>query len=107
MTSPEPSGSIVVFSDFDGTISLQDTGCLIIDDRRCLGYARRRDLDDKVLNGEMSYRSASFKFLAGIDIILRESPQGTDIVGVIILKGSHLFHVGRLQHLMGRGLERT
>ncbi|GAB5593642.1 hypothetical protein Unana1_08542 [Umbelopsis nana] len=48
--------NIQVYSDFDGTISLQDTGCLLIDDDRCLGFARRRELDHLIMNKEVSFR---------------------------------------------------
>ncbi|KAG0024915.1 hypothetical protein BGZ82_010330 [Podila clonocystis] len=43
---------IEVFSDFDGTISLEDTGCILID--AGFGADNRRALDAKILSQEMT-----------------------------------------------------
>ncbi|KAG0335619.1 hypothetical protein BG004_008382 [Podila humilis] len=50
---------IEVFSDFDGTISIEDTGCILIDSG--FGYDARKAIDHKILNHEMS-------FLQGMDL---------------------------------------
>ncbi|KAI8374480.1 HAD-like domain-containing protein [Radiomyces spectabilis] len=47
---------IQVFTDFDGTLSLDDTGLLLIDDHRSMGPERRRVLEHKIMNGEITYR---------------------------------------------------
>ncbi|TPX55358.1 hypothetical protein PhCBS80983_g05380 [Powellomyces hirtus] len=54
MTQQPPK--ILVFSDFDGTISTQDTGTVIID--HCMGYDARRALDRQILDGTASFRDA-------------------------------------------------
>ena len=40
--------------DFDGTICLNDTGVLIID--KYMGTKKREDLDQKMMNKEISHR---------------------------------------------------
>jgi 2-hydroxy-3-keto-5-methylthiopentenyl-1-phosphate phosphatase len=45
---------IQIFSDFDGTITLADTGVIILD--HCAGQERRRQMDLDVLNGKLSFR---------------------------------------------------
>ncbi|TPX36360.1 hypothetical protein SmJEL517_g01521 [Synchytrium microbalum] len=42
---------VIVFSDFDGTISLQDTGTILID--HCMGKENRRKLDFCVIDGSL------------------------------------------------------
>ncbi|ORE04394.1 hypothetical protein BCV72DRAFT_211322 [Rhizopus microsporus var. microsporus] len=49
---------IQVFTDFDGTLSIDDTGILLIDDHRSLGTERRKVLDHAILNGSITYRDA-------------------------------------------------
>ncbi|KAG0294378.1 hypothetical protein BGZ96_001290 [Linnemannia gamsii] len=44
---------IEVFSDFDGTISMADTGCILIDSG--LGTENRKKMDAKILRHEMSF----------------------------------------------------
>ncbi|KAJ3171360.1 hypothetical protein HDU87_008387 [Geranomyces variabilis] len=48
--------NIVVFSDFDGTIAVHDTGTVIID--ACMGQPARRALDLQILAGTTSFRDA-------------------------------------------------
>ncbi|GAN11495.1 2,3-diketo-5-methylthio-1-phosphopentane phosphatase [Mucor ambiguus] len=50
--------SVQVFTDFDGTLSLDDTGLLLIDDHRSLGPERRRVLEHEILDGTKTYRDA-------------------------------------------------
>ena len=47
------SPSIQVFSDFDGTICLEDTGCILIDSG--MGTEKREEMDVKILNHEMTF----------------------------------------------------
>ncbi|KAI8586837.1 HAD-like domain-containing protein [Geranomyces variabilis] len=65
MSNPAPAAApaaaavppnIVVFSDFDGTIAVHDTGTVIID--ACMGQPARRALDLQILAGTISFRDA-------------------------------------------------
>ncbi|KAI8617193.1 HAD-like domain-containing protein [Chytriomyces sp. MP71] len=56
----------VVFSDFDGTITQQDTGNIIID--HAIGTAKRTELDDSILEGVRSYRDANNEMWAGVSL---------------------------------------
>ncbi|KAL5341454.1 2,3-diketo-5-methylthio-1-phosphopentane phosphatase [Aspergillus crustosus] len=49
---------IVCFSDFDGTIFMQDTGHVLFDNLGC-GEERRRILDEQIKSGERSFREVS------------------------------------------------
>ncbi|KAJ0413154.1 HAD-like domain-containing protein [Aspergillus carlsbadensis] len=49
---------IVCFSDFDGTIFMQDTGHVLFDNLGC-GEARRKRLDEQIKSGERSFRDVS------------------------------------------------
>ncbi|KAL0145015.1 ribosomal protein S13/S18-domain-containing protein [Mucor lusitanicus] len=50
--------NVQVFTDFDGTLSLDDTGLLLIDDHRSMGPERRRVLEHEILDGTKTYRDA-------------------------------------------------
>ncbi|KKK26894.1 2,3-diketo-5-methylthio-1-phosphopentane phosphatase [Aspergillus rambellii] len=52
------SRKIVCFSDFDGTIFLQDTGHVLFDNLGC-GSAHRQLLDEQIKSGERSFRDVS------------------------------------------------
>ncbi|KAJ1562796.1 hypothetical protein HK096_002909 [Nowakowskiella sp. JEL0078] len=47
---------VSVFCDFDGTITVQDTGTVLIDSS--LGYENRRSLDLEILHGVKTFREA-------------------------------------------------
>ncbi|KAI9285155.1 HAD-like domain-containing protein [Umbelopsis sp. AD052] len=64
---------IQVYSDFDGTISLQDTGCLLIDDPRCLGFKRRRELDHLIMNKDVSFRDGLEEMWAAVTLTWEEA----------------------------------
>lgn len=49
---------VVCFSDFDGTIFMQDTGHVLFDSHGC-GAERRQILDEQIKNGERSFRDVS------------------------------------------------
>ncbi|GLA65196.1 hypothetical protein AtubIFM54640_006943 [Aspergillus tubingensis] len=49
---------IVCFSDFDGTIFMQDTGHVLFDNLGC-GAKRRQMLDEQIKSGERSFREVS------------------------------------------------
>ncbi|RAL15305.1 putative 2,3-diketo-5-methylthio-1-phosphopentane phosphatase [Aspergillus homomorphus CBS 101889] len=52
------SRKIAIFSDFDGTIFMQDTGHVLFDNLGC-GEERRRLLDEQIKSGERSFREVS------------------------------------------------
>lgn len=49
---------IICFSDFDGTIFMQDTGHVLFDNLGC-GTERREILDEQIKTGERSFREVS------------------------------------------------
>ncbi|KAB8217533.1 HAD-like domain-containing protein [Aspergillus novoparasiticus] len=53
-----PTRKIVCFSDFDGTIFMQDTGHVLFDNLGC-GEERRQMLDEQIKSGERSFREVS------------------------------------------------
>ncbi|RKP09567.1 phosphoric monoester hydrolase [Thamnocephalis sphaerospora] len=57
---------IHVFSDFDGTITLADTGVILID--HCVGRERRRQMDLDVLNGKTSFRELCVQLWGGVNL---------------------------------------
>ncbi|KAG0221587.1 HAD-like domain-containing protein [Mortierella sp. GBAus27b] len=61
---------IEVFSDFDGTISMEDTGCVLIDTG--VGEAKRKEMDVKILNHEMTFLEAMDIWWGGVDLSLEE-----------------------------------
>ncbi|ODV90510.1 hypothetical protein CANCADRAFT_14424, partial [Tortispora caseinolytica NRRL Y-17796] len=60
-----------VFSDFDGTIFLQDTGHILFDHHGC-GVDTRKKLDSQIGTGERSFRSVSEELWASLDIPLEQ-----------------------------------
>ncbi|KAF9969131.1 hypothetical protein BGZ73_008646 [Actinomortierella ambigua] len=67
--------SVQVFSDFDGTICLKDTGCILIDSG--MGYENRKALDAKVLSHEMTFLEAMHLFWDSVELTFEE---GLDLV---------------------------
>ncbi|KAL7747421.1 hypothetical protein RI367_007175 [Sorochytrium milnesiophthora] len=63
--------AVVIFSDFDGTISTTDTGVVLID--HCMGTAARQALDLQILNGTMSFREAIAKMWQAVDMTLPDA----------------------------------
>jgi 2,3-diketo-5-methylthio-1-phosphopentane phosphatase len=59
-----------IFSDFDGTISLIDTGDLIVDS--CIGQEARRAIDDQIVSGQISFREGFIAQFAGVDLTWEE-----------------------------------
>ena len=70
---------LVVFSDFDGTISERDTGTHIID--QFLGQERRKILDKQVLNGQVSFREAVVEMWRSVN----PSLMSVDLAGDMII----------------------
>ena len=63
--------AIVVYTDFDGTISTNDLGVLLIDAH--MGMARRRDLDAQILMGTISFRDAVAEMWASVTVTWEEA----------------------------------
>lgn len=60
---------IVIFSDFDGTIFLQDTGHILFDHHGC-GPERREVLDESISTGENTFRQASLELWQSLHVPL-------------------------------------
>ncbi|KAK0616064.1 2,3-diketo-5-methylthio-1-phosphopentane phosphatase [Bombardia bombarda] len=58
---------IVCFSDFDGTIFMQDTGHILFDNHGC-GTKRRQILDEQIKSGERSFRDVSEEMWSSLDV---------------------------------------
>ncbi|KAG0041822.1 hypothetical protein BGZ83_001270 [Gryganskiella cystojenkinii] len=64
------SPSIHVFSDFDGTICLEDTGCILID--AGIGAEKRIEMDVKILNHEMTFLEAMDQWWGHVNVTYDE-----------------------------------
>ncbi|KAI8827070.1 HAD-like domain-containing protein [Fimicolochytrium jonesii] len=62
---------MLVFSDFDGTICVRDTGTVIIDTG--MGYDARRALDLQILNGTISFRDGVRQMFDSVTITWNEA----------------------------------
>ncbi|KAI1501436.1 2,3-diketo-5-methylthio-1-phosphopentane phosphatase [Biscogniauxia marginata] len=58
---------IICFSDFDGTIFMQDTGHVLFDNHGC-GAKRREILDEQIKNGERSFREVSEEMWGSLNV---------------------------------------
>lgn len=58
---------IIVFSDFDGTIFMQDTGHVLFDNHGC-GPDRREMLDEQIKNGERSFKDVSEEMWGSLNV---------------------------------------
>ncbi|KAI1316761.1 hypothetical protein EDD11_009499 [Mortierella claussenii] len=61
---------IEVFSDFDGTISIEDTGCILIDSG--IGEETRKAMDVQVLNHELTFLDAMDIWWASVNLTFQE-----------------------------------
>lgn len=71
-TAPDPSPmgtsrKIVIFSDFDGTIFMQDTGHILFNAHGC-GSERREQLEKQIKSGERSFKDVSEEMWGSLDI---------------------------------------
>ncbi|KAG1519170.1 hypothetical protein G6F52_008880 [Rhizopus delemar] len=64
---------VQVFTDFDGTLSLDDTGLLLIDDHRSLGPKRRRELEEAVMENRIKYKDALQEMWENVHISWEEA----------------------------------
>ncbi|RPA85599.1 hypothetical protein BJ508DRAFT_322629 [Ascobolus immersus RN42] len=62
---------VVIFSDFDGTIFMQDTGHVLFDNHGC-GPTRREELDEQIKNGIRSFREVSEEMWGSLDVTLED-----------------------------------
>ncbi|GAW12913.1 hypothetical protein ANO14919_022850 [Xylariales sp. No.14919] len=58
---------VIIFSDFDGTIFMQDTGHVLFDSYGC-GAEQRLLLDEQIKNGERSFREVSEEMWGSLHI---------------------------------------
>ncbi|CAJ2503133.1 Uu.00g105270.m01.CDS01 [Anthostomella pinea] len=58
---------IICFSDFDGTIFMQDTGHVLFDSYGC-GAKRREILDEQIKTGERSFRDVSEEMWGSLNV---------------------------------------
>ncbi|KAL1607652.1 hypothetical protein SLS60_002587 [Paraconiothyrium brasiliense] len=58
---------IICFSDFDGTIFMQDTGHILFNAFGC-GTERRQQLDEQIHSGERSFRDVSEEMWGSLDV---------------------------------------
>ncbi|KAJ5901974.1 Pdp3-interacting factor 1 [Penicillium taxi] len=66
-TSTPQKRKIIIFSDFDGTIFMQDTGHILFDNHGC-GAEAREKLEKQLKSGERSFREASEEMWASLNI---------------------------------------
>lgn len=62
---------IAIFSDFDGTIFLQDTGHILFDHHGC-GPETREMLDEMISTGERTFRGASEEMWGSLNVTLED-----------------------------------
>ncbi|KAK3988298.1 HAD-like domain-containing protein [Cladorrhinum sp. PSN332] len=67
-TATTPKRKIIIFSDFDGTISMQDTGHLLFDSPYGRGERRRTLLDEQIKSGERTFKDASEEMYASLNV---------------------------------------
>ncbi|KAI8835463.1 HAD-like domain-containing protein [Chytriomyces cf. hyalinus JEL632] len=87
---------IIVFSDFDGTITQQDTGNIIID--KCIGTEKRIRLDDSILDGTCSFRDANNEMWTSVNL-------ETFSEAIALLKANNVSHdveFGRFHSILTR-----
>ncbi|TDZ41350.1 Pdp3-interacting factor 1 [Colletotrichum trifolii] len=58
---------IICFSDFDGTIFMQDTGHILFDNHGC-GSQQREVLDEQIKTGERSFREVSEEMWGSLNV---------------------------------------
>lgn len=57
----------IIFTDFDGTVTLQDSNDYLTEELG-FGKARRLELNDLILNGEITFRDAFSQMLDSVDM---------------------------------------
>ncbi|KAI1099235.1 HAD-like protein [Jackrogersella minutella] len=67
VTAQPTKRKIICFSDFDGTIFMQDTGHVLFDTHGC-GSTRREMLDTQIKTGERSFRDVSEEMWGSLNV---------------------------------------
>ncbi|KAK6332487.1 hypothetical protein TWF730_004153 [Orbilia blumenaviensis] len=62
---------IIIFSDFDGTIFMQDTGHILFDHHGC-GAVRREQLDEEIKTGARSFRAVSEDMWGSLNVTFED-----------------------------------
>jgi 2,3-diketo-5-methylthio-1-phosphopentane phosphatase len=70
-TTTSKRRDIICFSDFDGTIFMQDTGHILFNNFGC-GSERRKVLDQQIHNGERSFRDVSEEMWGSLNVPFEE-----------------------------------
>jgi len=65
--SMQTKRKIICFSDFDGTIFMQDTGHILFNNFGC-GNERRAELDEQIHSGERSFRDVSEEMWGSLNV---------------------------------------
>ncbi|KFY26315.1 hypothetical protein V493_04167 [Pseudogymnoascus sp. VKM F-4281 (FW-2241)] len=68
---------VIIFSDFDGTIFMQDTGHILFDAHGC-GSEQRAVLDNQIKTGERSFREVSEEMWSSLNVPFAD---GFEIMG--------------------------
>ncbi|KXS19930.1 hypothetical protein M427DRAFT_28797 [Gonapodya prolifera JEL478] len=76
--SAKSSRPLVVFSDLDGTITVQDSGCILID--AAIGEARRREFDHLALSGQIQFRDSLRMMWEAVDLTWAQAVAMLDVV---------------------------
>jgi len=63
----ENKRQVMIFSDFDGTIMLGDTGHVLFDAHGC-GEEKRKELDAAIHSGDLSFRDASEQMWGSLNV---------------------------------------
>jgi len=66
-SSDSPRRPVLIFSDFDGTIVLGDSGHVLFDAHGC-GVEKRKELDAAIHSGELSFRDASEQMWGSLNV---------------------------------------
>ncbi|KAF9352121.1 hypothetical protein BGX26_010011 [Mortierella sp. AD094] len=61
---------IEVFSDFDGTISMEDTGCVLIDTG--IGIDKRKEMDKQIMDHELTFLKAMDIWWGSVSLTFEE-----------------------------------
>ncbi|KAJ3363280.1 hypothetical protein GGF32_004547 [Allomyces javanicus] len=77
MTTKRP---ILFTTDFDGTISTQDTGTFLID--RFMGVERRKELDQAIMSGERTFRDAITEMWSTVKMTKDEAVAALEVIGI-------------------------
>ncbi|PPJ54353.1 hypothetical protein CBER1_07131 [Cercospora berteroae] len=81
---------IICFSDFDGTIFMQDTGHILFNAFGC-GFERRAELEEQIKSGERSFRDVSEEMWGSLDVPFEDGFKALE-EGLVVDSGFKQFH---------------